>query len=407
MNQPAPARRGPHPIARTGALVALLMAGLSMPGCGQKAGGPAGGFAVPVVVQTLHMAPVTLTRELPGRTSAFLVADVRPQVGGILKARLFTEGALVKAGQPLYQIDDALYRAQLETAQASLAKAEAAAHAATLAAERSSQLIKSQLVSRQDNDTTVANAAQAQAEVAAARAAVDTARLSVSYARVVAPISGRIGKSSVTPGALVTANQPTALATIQQLDPIYVDLSQPSADSLSLRRAMATGEVRGRAAGTPVQITFEDGSAYAHEGRLQFADVSVDPSTGNFLLRALVPNPEGLLMPGMFVRATISEGTQAKAVVAPQSAVQHDPKGNATALVVGADGKVEERQLRLARAVAGGWLVESGLAEGDRLVIEGTQKVQAGMPVQATEAGSASAAPPGPPAAPAAAARAR
>ena len=392
MTQPATAGRGHRKVVRTGALVALL-AGLAVPGCGQKGGGPPGGFAMPVVVQTLHMAPVTLTRELPGRTSAFLVADVRPQVGGILKSRLFTEGALVKAGEPLYQIDDALYRAQLETAQASLAKAEAAAHAATLAAERSSQLIKSQLVSRQDNDTTVANAAQAQAEVAAARAAVDTARLSVSYARVIAPISGRIGKSSVTPGALVTANQATALATIQQLDPIYVDLSQPSADSLPLRRAMASGEVRGRGPGTPVHITFEDGSAYAHEGRLQFADVSVDPSTGNFLLRALVPNPEGLLMPGMFVRATISEGTQAKAILAPQSAVQHDAKGAATALVVGADGKVVQRELQVARAVGDNWLVESGLADGDRLIVEGSQKVQAGMPVQATEAGSAAAGP--------------
>jgi len=392
MNQPATARRGHRRSGRTGAFTAVLAASLALSACGQKSGGPQGGFAVPVVVQTLHVAPVTLTRELPGRTSAFQVADVRPQVGGILKARLFTEGALVKAGDPLYQIDDALYRAQLETAQASLAKAEAAAHAASLAAERSSQLIKSQLVSRQDNDTTVANAAQAQAEVAAARAAVDTARLSVSYARIVAPIGGRIGKSSVTPGALLTANQAAVLATIQQLNPIYVDLTQSAADWLPLRREIETGAVRGRGPGTPVRLAMEDGTSYAHEGRLQFADVSVDPATGNFQLRALVPNPDELLMPGMFVRATLSQGVQLQGVLVPQGAVQHDPTGNAYALVVSADGHVQQRSLQAGRAVGNDWLVQSGLAEGERVIVEGIQKVQPGMAVQASEAGATAAA---------------
>jgi len=401
MNQPAPVRRFSRMVVRPAILPAVVAAGLALAACGQKGGGPPGGFAVQVVVQTVHVAPVTLTRELPGRTSAFLVAEVRPQVGGILKERLFTEGALVKAGQPLYQIDDALYRAQLETAQASLAKAEAAAHAAGLAAERSSQLIKSQLVSRQDNDTTVANAAQAQAEVAAARAAVDTARLSVAYARVVAPISGRIGKSSVTPGALVTANQAAVLATIQQLDPIYVDLTQSAADWLPLRREIEAGTVRGRGPGTPVRLTMEDGTAYSHEGRLQFADVSVDPATGNFQLRGLVPNPDGLLMPGMFVRATLSQGVQLQAIRVPQAAVQHEPTGGAYAFVVGPDGNVAQRALQLGRAVGNDWVVQSGLADGERIIVEGTQKVRPGMPVQATEAGaapSAAPAPGGPPA---------
>ncbi len=394
MNQPAAHRRG-FPVTVRSA--AGLLCCLALVACGQKAGGPPGGFALPVVVQTLHAAPVTLTRELPGRTSAFLVADVRPQVGGILKARLFTEGALVKAGEPLYQIDDALYRAQLETAQASLAKAEAAAHVASLAAERSGQLIKSQLVSKQDNDTAVANARQAEAEVAAARAAVDTARLSVSYARIVAPIAGRIGKSSVTPGALLTANQTTVLATIQQLDPIYVDLSQSAADWLPLRREIESGSVRGRGPGTPVHLVMEDGTAYAHEGRLQFADVSVDPATGNFQLRALVPNPEGLLMPGMFVRASLAQGLQPQGLRVPQGAVQHDPAGNAFVYVAGADGKVAQRMLQLGRSVGNDWLVQSGLGEGDRVVVEGVQKIQPGMSVQASEAGAAAPPPPGGP----------
>jgi membrane fusion protein (multidrug efflux system) len=384
------------------ALSAVALA-VGLAACGKAPqGGFPGGFSPAVTVQTLKTGPVALMRELPGRTSAFQVADVRPQVGGLIRERLFTEGSLVRAGQPLYQIDDAIYRAQLSSAQAALARTEAAAHAARLAADRSSALLKSQLVSTQDNDTAVANASQADAEVAGARAALDTARVNLAYARITAPISGRIGRSSVTPGALVTANQADALATISQLDPIYVDVSQASSEWLPLRRAIQGGSVKAQGPGTPVHIVLEDGSAYGREGKLQFSDVTVDASTGNFLLRVLVPNPEGLLLPGMYVRAVLPEGLQPQGLLAPQGGIQHDPRGNATALVVGADGKVEQRTLKLGRAIGGSWLVEEGLVAGDKLIISGLQKIGPGMAVQASEAGAAPAtAPPGaaPPAA--------
>jgi membrane fusion protein (multidrug efflux system) len=382
------ATRGSRVALQAAALSAAAFA-LGLTACGKAPqGGFPGGFSPAVTVQTLKAGPVALTRELPGRTSPYQVADVRPQVGGIVRERLFTEGSVVHAGQPLYQLDDAIYRAQLGSAQAALARAEAAAHAARLAADRSGELLRTQLVSRQDNDSAVANAGQADAEVAGARAALDTARVNLSYARISAPISGRIGRSTVTAGALVTANQAEALATISQLDPIYVDVSQASSEWLPLRRAIAGGSVRAQGPGTPVRIVLEDGSAYAREGKLQFSDVTVDASTGNFLLRVLVPNPDGLLLPGMYVRAVLTEGLQPQGLLAPQGGIQHDPRGNATALVVGSDGKVAQRELKLGRAVGDRWLVESGLAAGDRLIISGLQKVQPGMPVQATEAGA-------------------
>jgi membrane fusion protein (multidrug efflux system) len=385
-------------VMRHAGIAAAVLALAALAACAKpKQGGFPGGFSPAVTVKVLKSEPVALTRELPGRTSPFQVADVRPQVGGIVRERLFTEGSVVKAGQPLYQIDDAIFRAQLGSAQAALARAEAAAHAARLAADRSSDLLRTQLVSRQDNDTAVANAAQAEAEVAGARAALDTARVNLSYARITAPISGRIGASIVTAGALVTAGQATALATISQLDPIYVDVSQASSEWLPLRRAIAGGSVKAQGPGTPVRIVLEDGSAYPREGKLQFSDVTVDASTGNFLLRVLVPNPEGLLLPGMYVRAVLPEGLQPQGILAPQGGIQHDPRGNATALVVGADSKVEQREVKLGRAIGGSWLVESGLAAGDRLIISGLQKVQPGMPVQASEAGAPP--PAGPPAA--------
>lgn len=369
-------------------LPALALALLAA--CGKSPpAGSSGGTALAVTVQTLRPEAVSLTRELPGRTSPYQVAEVRPQVGGLIRERLFKEGSQVRAGQPLYQIDDALFRAQFETAQAALARAEAGQHAARLAADRSGVLLKSQLVSTQDNDTAVSNARQADAEVAGARAALDTARVNLSYARITAPISGRIGASSVTAGALVTASQTALLATIQQLDPIYVDVSQASSEWLPLRRAIQSGDVRAQGPGTPVRIVLEDGSTYAHEGRLQFADVNVDAATGNFLLRVLVPNPEGLLLPGMYVRAVLPEGLQPAGLLAPQGGIQHDPRGNATALVVGTDGKVQQRELKLGRAIGNRWLVEQGLAAGDRLIVSGLQKVQVGMSVQSTEADAA------------------
>jgi membrane fusion protein (multidrug efflux system) len=376
-------------VMRHAGIAAAVLALAALAACAKpKQGGFPGGFSPAVTVQVMRPEPVALTRDLPGRTSPYQVADVRPQVGGIVRERLFTEGSVVKAGQPLYQIDDAIFRAQFGSAQAALARAEAAAHAARLAADRSTELLRTQLVSRQDNDTAVANASQADAEVAGARAALDTARVSLSYARIIAPISGRIGRSSVTPGALVTAGQATALATIQQMDPIYVDVSQSSSEWLPLKRAIESGRVKAQGPGAPVRILLQDGSSYVHEGRLQFSDVTVDSGTGDFLLRVLVPNPEGLLLPGMYARAVLPEGLQPQGLLAPQGGIQHDPRGNATALVVGADGKVEQRNVKLGRVVGDRWLVEEGLVAGDRLIISGLQKVQPGMPVQASEAGA-------------------
>ncbi|HTT05517.1 MAG TPA: efflux RND transporter periplasmic adaptor subunit [Steroidobacteraceae bacterium] len=372
-------------------LAAALGGLLLMAGCARQAGPPAGtagmaDFRPQVTVVTLKSEPVTLTRELPGRTSAFLVADVRPQVSGIVKRRLFVEGSLVHAGQVLYSIDESLYRAQYDNAQAALQKAQANEVAANLAAKRSADLVKIDAVSAQDNENAISTERQAQADVAAAKAALDTASVNLGYTRITAPITGRIGRSAVTEGALVTADQSTALATIQQLDPIYIDVNQSSADWLALKQEIDSGRIKSRGAGTPATIVLENGSTYRHPGKLQFADVTVDPTTGNFLLRVLVPNPEGLLMPGMYVRAVIDEGMLPHGVLAPQEGIQHDPRGDATALVVDADGKVEQRKVDVSRAVGNRWLVDQGLVAGDRLIVSGVQKVQPGMSVQAVEA---------------------
>ena len=338
-----------------------------------------------VIVVTLAHQPVTLTRELPGRTRASLMAEVRPQVGGIVKRLLFTEGGTVKAGQPLYELDDAIYRSQSESAKAALRRAQATLHAAQLAALRSRELVRIDAVSAQDNENAAAAESQAEADVAVARAGVDSAGVNLAYARVVAPISGRIGKSTVTQGALVTAQQPAPLATIQQLDPAYVELNQSSSNWLALRQAIDAGRVRSDASGATARIVLENGRAYEHRGKLQFSDVTVDPATGNFLLRAIVPNPKLLLLPGMYVRAVVDEGAQAEALLVPQQGIARDPKGNATALVVGKDGKVESRVVQLSRTIAGQWLVEEGLAPGDRVIVEGMQKADPGTLVQAVE----------------------
>ncbi len=365
--------------------VAIVTA-VAMSGCGHRATMPSQqGFRPEVTVVSLKTQPVTLTRELPGRTSAYLVADVRPQVSGIVKGRLFTEGGVVRAGQVLYEIDDSLYRAQYDNAKASLQKAQANEVAAELAARRAAELIKIDAISAQDNENATSAAAQAVADVAAARAALDSAGVNLAYTRITAPISGRIGRSSVTAGALVTADQSTALATIQQLDPIYVDVNQSSADWLALKQEIDSGSIQSTGAGTPATIVLENGVTYRHPGKLLFTDVSVDPTTGNFLLRALVPNPEGLLLPGMYVRAVIDEGVLPHGVLAPQGGVQHDPRGDATALVVNAAGQVEERRVGITRAVGDSWLVDSGLSAGDRLIVSGVQKVMPGMPVRAVE----------------------
>jgi membrane fusion protein, multidrug efflux system len=369
-------------------LSAIGVVASSLVACGgSHAGAPPGAFQFKpqVTVVTLRVRSVNLTRELPGRTSAYLVAEVRPQVSGILKRRLFTEGAYVKAGQPLYEIDDAIYRAQYDSAQATLLKARATLDAAQLAAKRSAELVKVDAVSAQDNENAIASLRQAEADVAAAQASVESSSINLGYAHIASPISGRIGKSTVTVGALVTADQTNALATVTQLDPIYVDVNQSSSDWLQFQREVGAGFVRS-GGGAPAKIVLEDGSVYGREGKLQFADVTVEETTGNFLLRVLVPNPDHLLMPGMYVRAEINEGVLPQGLLVPQQGITHDSLGRATALVVAANGTVEQRVVKATRAIGNEWLVDSGLTAGDRVIVEGLQKVQPGMPVDVVEA---------------------
>lgn len=365
-------------------LALSLAIGLSLSACGGgEPEAPQGGPGQ-VTVTTLKTEQVGLTRELPGRTQAFLVAEVRPQVNGIVARRLFTEGGVVKAGQALYQLDDASYRAQANTARAQLARAEATAHAARLSARRIGELAKIDAVSQQDLENAVAAQQQADADVGAARASLDAANVTLGYARITAPISGRIGKSTVTQGALVNAGQAEALATVQQLDPIYVDLSQSSAELLQLRRELAAGRLQDNQQ-LPVSILLEDGSTFDHKGTLEFSEVSVDPGTGSFGLRVKVDNPEGVLMPGMYVRAVIGGGVRNDALLVPMQGIARDPKGDTTAMVVGKDGKVEVRPVKVSRALGDKWLVEDGLKAGDKVIVEGLQKIGPGMPVQATE----------------------
>jgi membrane fusion protein, multidrug efflux system len=367
-------------------LFLLLLTG----GCEEEQAPPPQQGAPAVTVVTLKTEPVELTRQLPGRTTAYLIAEVRPQVTGIVEERLFEEGSVVEAGQPLYQLDDATYRARYNSALASLARAEATVEVARLNAARAEELVKANAVSRQEYENAVAALQQAEADVGVAEAAVATSRVELNYARITSPIAGRIGKSTVTQGALVTADQPTPLATVQQLDPIYVDLTHSASELLQLRQAVAGGTVRGTE-DTPVTILLEDGTAFQHEGVLSFSDVSVDPSTGSFSLRVTVPNPDHLLMPGMYVRAVLSTAVLEDGILVPQQGIARDAKGNANALVVGNDGTVEQRTVEVARTIGDKWLVRSGLLAGDRVIVEGVQKVQPGMPVEATEAPSAAA----------------
>jgi len=335
-----------------------------------------------VSVVTLAPETVTLTRELPGRTSAYLVAEVRPQVNGIIQERLFTEGSVVEAGEPLYRIDDADYRAAAASARAQLARAETALVNARSLESRFEELSGTRYISAQEHENAIAAARQAQAEVGAARAALDAANVTLGRARITAPISGRIGKSSVTAGALVTANQPQALATVQQLDPIYADLTQSASELLDLRRELAAGTLESGAE-LPVTILLEDGTPFPHQGTLAFSEVSVDPATGSFGLRVVVDNPDHILMPGMYVRAVIGSGVRQDAILVPQRGVARDPKGNTSAMVVNAEGVVENRPVTVSRTIGDQWLVEEGLAAGDRVIVEGLQKIQPGVAVEA------------------------
>lgn len=372
-------------LALTGALLIAACGKPQQPPAGGPGGGAPGAPAVTVVTVTPESVPVTT--ELPGRTTPYLVAELRPQVNGIIKARLFKEGGTVKAGEVLYQIDPATYQATFESARANLARAEANLDAARIKAERYAELVKIEAVSKQDNDDAAAAMKQGQAEVAAARAALERARIDLAYTRVTSPISGRIGRSVVTPGALVTANQDDALATVQQLDPIHVDVTQSSADLLRMKRDFESGVMRRVGGnGVPVQLVLEDGSVYAREGRLAFSEVTVDPGTGSVTLRAVFPNPKGELLPGMYVRARLAQGTRDGVFLLPHAAVMRDPKGNVSVMLVNAQNQAEARPIKVAQSVGGTWMVTEGLAAGDRVIVEGLQRVKPGAPVQAQDA---------------------
>jgi len=363
-------------------VVGFVLVCLTLAGCGKQKG-PMQAGVPEVVVAVMQPERVPITTELPGRTSAYLIAEVRPQVSGIIQKRLFNEGDNVQAGQPLYQIDPSSYEAAYSGAKAALARAEANAVSTGNRAQRYKELIVINAVSRQEYDDAVAALKQAQAEVEAQKAAAENARINLNYTRIVAPISGRIGKSNVTVGALATAYQPLAFTTIQQIDPVYVDATQSSATLLQLEKNIAAGKIKGDGPGrAKVRLLLEDGTTYASEGTLKFSDVTVDPTTGSFLLRMVFPNSKHVLLPGMYVRTIIQEGIVEQAILAPQQAVSRDPKGNPVVLIVNAENKVEQRIIAADRAIGDKWYVSSGLKPGDRVIVEGLQKVRPGVPVK-------------------------
>ncbi|MPT47313.1 MAG: efflux RND transporter periplasmic adaptor subunit [Sphingobium sp.] len=350
----------------------------ALAGCGEKKKPERPPVEVGYV--TLTTGDVTLSTELPGRTASTMMSEVRPQVAGVIQQRLFREGSYVKAGQPLYQIDQSLYRASQNEAQAALSNAQASLAAAQAKASRYGALTDSEAVSRQERDDVIASARQAKAAVEQARARLETTQVNMRFTRVYAPISGRIGRTLVTPGALVTANQADALATIQQLDPIYVDITQSSAKLLQLRRAFASGTALPASAN--IRLKLDDGSDYPQSGTIEFTEPIVDPNSGTVTLRARFPNPEGLLLPGMFVRVVAPQSVRPNAILAPQQGISRDPKGVATALVVTRDNKVERRSVNAEQAVGDKWLITAGLKAGDRLIVEGSSKVQPGDSVK-------------------------
>lgn len=338
---------------------------------------------------TLAPEPVTLLRELPGRTSPYRVAEVRARVNGIVLKRLFEEGTDVRQGQPLFEIDPLPYQAALASAEATLARAVAAEQSRRLLAGRYTELLESKAVSQQEFDDADAAFKAATADVAAGKAAVQAARIDLGYTRVASPIAGRIGRSEVTEGAYVQQGQATLMATVQQLDPIYVDLTQSSAEALKLQRQLESGELVGAGDGAKVRLVLEDGTVYPEVGTLQFSGVTVNPGTGSITLRALFPNPKKELLPGMFVRARLEEGTTPEALLVPQVALRRDSQGNASVMVVGKDGEVEVKAVEAPRAVGNRWQVTRGLAAGDRVIVEGLQKIRPGIQVEAIDAAPA------------------
>lgn len=365
---------------RFGLVLVMALAAALLSACDSKQQNALQTEPAEVEVVTLGESDVTLTTELPGRTTAFRKAEIRPQVNGIIVKRLFQEGTEITAGEQLYQIDDASFKAAYATAQAQLAEAKAQLASTRARERRYNNLLAQKAISQQDYDDAQASFLQAEAALKAAEAAVKTAEISVEYSRVLAPISGRIGKSSVTEGALVTAGQSQPLAVIQQLDPMYIDVSRSVDQLLNIRRQIMRGELLSDV-NPVVHLILDDGSVYKHEGRLEFSEVDVNESTGTVVSRALFPNPDHLLLPGMFVRAEIVEGIRPESVLIPQRAVTHDRQGRATALVVNNDNVVEARELKTGRAVGDRWLVLSGLQAGEEVIVAGHQKVQPGVAV--------------------------
>ncbi|EMK0363452.1 TPA: efflux RND transporter periplasmic adaptor subunit [Klebsiella aerogenes] len=374
--------------ARVSLLSSLIISALLLTGCDNSGDQQAQPQAPQVSVHVVHSEPLSVTTELPGRTSAFRVAEVRPQVSGIILKRNFVEGSDIKAGESLYQIDPATYQAAWNSAKGDEAKAEAAAAIAHLTVKRYVPLLGTQYISQQEYDQAVATARQADADVVAAKAAVENARINLAYTKVTSPIDGRIGKSSVTEGALVTNGQADAMATVQQLDPIYVDVTESSNDFMRLKQeSLQRGDDS-----KSVQLIMENGQPYSLKGSLQFSDVTVDESTGSITLRAVFPNPQHTLLPGMFVRARIDEGVNPQAILVPQQGVTRTPRGDATVLIVNAQNQVENREVTAAQAIGNKWLITSGLQNGDKVIVSGLQKVRPGVTVKATEDTAASAA---------------
>ena len=373
--------RGLTPLA----VVLMLSGSLALTGCDDKPAQQGAQQMPEVGIVTLKSAPLQITTELPGRTSAYRVAEVRPQVSGIILKRNFTEGSDIQAGVSLYQIDPATYQATYESAKGDLAKAQAAANMDQLTVKRYQKLLGTKYISQQDYDTAVATAQQSNAAVVAAKAAVETARINLAYTKVTSPISGRIGKSAVTEGALVQNGQTTALATVQQLDPIYVDVTQSSNDFLRLKQELANGKLQQENGKAKVELVTNDGLKYPQNGTLEFCDVTVDQTTGSITLRAIFPNPDHTLLPGMFVRARLEEGVNPDALLVPQQGVTRTPRGDASAMVVGEGDKVEVRQITATQAIGDKWLVTEGLKTGDRVIITGLQKVRPGVQVKAQE----------------------
>lgn len=376
----------------TPALVLLLSA---CGGGGGEQAAPAGPTEVGVV--TVREQAVVLSTELPGRTSAYEASDVRPQVNGLILDRLFTEGDQVRAGQALYRIDPAPYEAQVASARAALGRARSAIASTSALARRYGELVKINAISRQEAENAVVGAQQAQADVAAQQAALRSAQIDLARTTIRAPISGRIGRSTYTTGALVSAAQTDPLTTIQRLDPIFVDIQQSSAEVLRLRQQLLSGELSRGGGSARIRLKLEDGSTYPQEGVLKFTDVTVDPTTGSQVVRAQFPNPRGLLLPGMYVRAELVEGTRSNGILVPQGAVTRDEKGNPTVMVVGAGGKVEQRKLTAPRTIGTNWLVTAGLKVGDKVIVEGAQNLRPGAAVKPVPAGSKAAQPQGAP----------